>query len=225
MTLTKIVPITSKDAIDTALVALAANTAIVAPTDTVYGIMCLYNEAAAIAHLYAAKDRPPMKAIPVLIGATIQLPLLTPEPIAPMASALMEAFWPGALTIVLPALPLLPTVLTAGQPTVGVRMPNHTELLALLRQSGPLAATSANRSGGPETHTTAEVMDQLGGRFPLLLSDPALDAAPHLDAQASTVIAIADATDSIPRILRSGPIAAAVCAFLATHFGVQCSLA
>lgn len=195
-------------ALDEALALLDDDQVIAAPTDTVYGVFCRPDRPAAIERLYIAKLRPPQKAIPILIGDADQVGDIAQPPLPPGAADLMADFWPGALTIVLPARSHLPAVLTAGQPTVAVRMPNHDLLRDLLRRSGPLAATSANRSGGPETHSADEVMTELGGRLPLILADPNPPATRNL---ASTVI---DLTGPEPVILRPGPVAAAVLARL-----------
>ncbi|MEX1019924.1 MAG: L-threonylcarbamoyladenylate synthase [Litorilinea sp.] len=208
---------------------LAADGIFVAPTDTVYGLFSRYDSPAALARIYAAKDRPPQKAIPVLIGDPAQLDALVPMPLHPLASALMARFWPGPLTLVLPALPHLPAELTAGAPTVAVRLPAHAALGALLTAVGPLAATSANRSGQSETHSVAQVLEQLDGRVDLILGDvmpgddapgneeaaPARFAAPNL---ASTIVDLSDPA-APARILREGPLGAAIREFLAAADG------
>ena len=211
---TKILPIQDPNASATALALLTAQQIIAAPTDTVYGLMCRYDSVAAIELLYEAKQRPPQKAIPVLISDQAQLALLTPTPLSPLAQSLIENFWPGPLTLVLPALTTLPAILTAGQPTVAVRRPDHAALRQLIELAGPLAATSANISGGPDSATTAQVLAQLDNRIPLVLADDANERT----ALASTIV---DLTDSTPRLLRPGPIADAVCAMLQT-FGFSC---
>jgi len=203
-----------------ALQALAANAALVAPTDTVYGVMCRFDQPAAIDQLYAIKGRPPQKAIPVLIGDPAQLHQVTPMPISPIAQALIEQFWPGPLTIVMPALSTLPTVLTAHQPTVGVRLPDHAWLRTLIRQSGPLAATSANLSGQPETGTVTAVLAQLQGRVELVIADADLDRKDPTGVVASTVVAI-DSEQGV-QILRPGPIIAQIQQLLYERFGIRC---
>ena len=203
-----------------ALEYLTANDAIVAPTDTVYGLMCRFDQPEAIDKLYEIKGRPPTKAIPVLIGHPDQLNQLTPRPLSPVVQALVEEFWPGPLTIVLPALPTLPTILTAQQPTVGVRLPNHTWLCELIEQSGPLAATSANLSGQGEAHTVAQALAQLQGRVGLVLADPTLDQENGVDRLASTVVSVTG-THSV-QLLRDGPIGARVKQFLQERFALSC---
>jgi L-threonylcarbamoyladenylate synthase len=186
---------------------LADSQIIAAPTDTVYGLFARFDQPRALEKLYEAKDRPPQKAIPVLIGALDQLAQLTPLPLPPLAHYLAECFWPGALTLVLPALPTLPAILTAEQPTVGIRMPAHAPLCALLQQTGPLAATSANLSGQPEAHDADGVLAQLYGRLPLILAEPSQPA--QVEQPPSTVVVLTDEGAGI-RILRKGVLAPAI---------------
>jgi L-threonylcarbamoyladenylate synthase len=202
-----------------ALELLQANAAIVAPTDTVYGVMCRFDQPQAIDKLYEVKERPPEKAIPVLIGAIEQLSQVTDVPVSPIAQALATAFWPGPLTLVVPARPSLPGRLTANQPTVGVRFPNYPWLCAVINQSGPLAATSANRSGQPEARTADEVLTQFQGRVELIVVDRKLDEV-NRQALASTVVAVD--SDHRVHILRAGPIAHLVQALLREQFRISC---
>lgn len=221
----------------------------VAPTDTVYGLFCRYDSPAALARIYAAKDRPPQKAIPILIGAAEQLAGLVQPPIHPAAQTLMARFWPGPLTLVLPAQRHLPPELTAGAPTVAVRMPNHDALRRLLGALGPLAATSANRSGHAETHSVPAVLAQLEGRVELILHDETVQnevlrhetvqnevvqdsyAPARADAQSgskpesdsvpalASTIVDLSAPDNPPRILREGPLGEAVRELLSSIHG------
>ncbi len=114
-----------------------------------------------------------------------------------LAHKLAEAFWPGPLTLVVPVHPRLPKNLSP-LPTVGVRMPNHPDALALLESCGPLAVTSANLSGQENTTNAAQVYAQLAGRIPLIL-----DGGTTPGGEPSTVV---DCTSPEPAILRSGPI-------------------
>ncbi len=207
---TRVLPLTDPTAQQAALTLLAQEEIFAAPTDTVYGIFARPDSPLAIARIYTAKARPPEKAIPVLIGDLAHLPQVARPPWSPLADALIARFWPGALTIVLPAQPHLPAILTAGQPTVAVRMPAHAALCALLQQTGPLAATSANRSGGADTHRAAEVLAQLDGWIPLLLTDDTTAPSAGLP---STVVDLTGTGG--PRILRPGQLHAEVSAFLA----------
>ncbi|MCL4258514.1 MAG: L-threonylcarbamoyladenylate synthase, partial [Anaerolineales bacterium] len=125
-----------------------------------------------------------------------QLPLVA-QNASPAALKLAQQFWPGALTLVVPRLPSLPRALSQTD-TVGVRVPNHPLALQLLTASGPLAATSANRSGQPDALTAQDVLAQLDGRIDLVL-----DGGSTPGAVPSTVV---DTIASPPRILRPGPI-------------------
>lgn len=218
---TQVLPFDDPAAQRLALTLLADEQIVVAPTDTVYGVMCAYDSPAAIARLYEAKDRPPEKAIPVLIGDPAQLDLLVQMPLPPAVQALIAALWPGALTLVLAARPHLPDILTAGQPSVAVRMPAHDQLCALIRRSGPLAATSANRSGGPNTRSAAEALAQLAGRVPLILADPAPAPGEPPATQPSTIVDLTDPAQ--PRQLRAGSLDDAVRACLAP-FGLTLAI-
>ena len=186
------------NALEKAAAALEQGAVIGVPTDTVYGLVCLYNDAAAIDRLFAAKERPSQKALPVLLGDAEQASAVVRSARQAAAQALIERYWPGPLTLVLPARSHLPPALTAGGDTVGVRLPAHSFLRALARRVGPLASSSANRSGEPPCATPAAVLDQLDGRIPLLI-----DAGPAPLAQASTVL---DLSAPQPVLLREGPI-------------------
>jgi L-threonylcarbamoyladenylate synthase len=167
------------------------------PTDTVYGLGALAFSGLAVAKLYPAKGRPESKAIPVLVDGLEGLQHLVWD-VSPEAEQLARRFWPGPLTLILHRRPELPAEIGPGD-SVGVRMPNHPVALHLLAAAGPLAVTSANRSGEPECSTADAVLAALGGRFDLLL-----DGGPTPGGLPSTVI---DCTQSPAQILRQGPIA------------------
>lgn len=207
---TRVLPLDDAAAQQEALRLLAQEEIFAAPTDTVYGIFARPNSPLAIERIYAAKARPPEKAIPILIGEIDHLEQVARPPWSSLAGVLMARFWPGALTLVLPAQPHLPPILTAGQPTIAVRMPAHPTLCAFLKQTGPLAATSANRSGGPDTRSAAEVLAQLDGCIPLILDDgrPA-----NAETLPSTLVDLTHAAG--PRILRPGPLHDAIRTLLA----------
>ena len=197
----------------TALDLLRDHAVIIAPTDTVYGIMCRYDSPQAVQRLFEVKQRPLNKAIPVLIGELDQLSLIAHTPLSPCAHALAERFWPGPLTLIVPARGGLPGALTAGGNTVGVRMPDHDGLRELMRVAGPLAATSANRSGEDEACSASQALDQLDGLASLILSDD--DSALRLHRpRPSTIVDLAGAEAAV---LRPGPIADEVRATLARH--------
>ena len=169
------------------------------PTDTVYGVGAAAFAAEAVQRLYEVKGRSAEKAIAVLVAREADLTQVAAA-LTPSARALALRFWPGPLTLVVPKHPALPEAVSAG-PTVGVRQPDHPVAQALLRLSGPLAATSANLSGQSSATTAEEVLSQLGGRIDLLL-----DGGQTPGGVASTVI---DCTAEPPVILRPGPISAA----------------
>ncbi len=194
--------------LDQAAALLDAQAVIAAPTDTVYGLVCRYDSVAAIDALYEAKGRPPQKALPVLLAGEDQLDQVVAH-VSALARGLMAEFWPGPLTLALPGLPHLPARLTAGMDSVAVRVPDHPVLRALARRTGPLASSSANRSGGPDTASAAGVLAQLDGFVPLIL-----DGGTAPGGIPSTVLALAENGKSGPVILREGPIGDQVRAFL-----------
>ncbi len=168
------------------------------PTDTVYGIMADGYNADAIEKLFAAKARPSHKAIQLLIADVQDLERAATF-IAPMARTLAEKFWPGGLTLVVNARAELPANLRADTNTVGVRLPDAAVARELARALGrPLAATSANRSGGANPRTAQEVLNDLDGRIALVL-----DGGATPGNVASTVL---DCTVEPPRVLRTGAI-------------------
>ncbi len=164
------------------------------PTDTVYGLGTLAFDGPTVLKIYAAKERPPEKAIPILIADVADLDQVAVN-VPPIAYRLMEAFWPGALTIVVPKQPHLPVEVSATN-TVAVRMPDLDLARDLMRRTGPLAVTSANRSAGPNPRTVREVLDQLAGRI-----DAIVDGGQTPGGVPSTVI---DCTQAAPVILREG---------------------
>jgi L-threonylcarbamoyladenylate synthase len=192
---TRILSIDDADAILFALAALGLDELIVFPTDTLYGLAGRINESS-LQKIYAAKQRPEEKAIPVLVGDLQQLDQLASS-IKPEIFTLMQAFWPGPLTIVVPKKVGLPTSLSP-YPGLAVRMPDNPFALSLLQQSGPLAVTSANISGAENPSTAHDVYAQLSGQVGLIL-----DGGKHPGGQASTII---DCQSEAPILLREGPI-------------------
>ncbi len=179
-----------------ALQVLRAGGLVAFPTDTVYGLGALISDARAIESIYAAKNRPLEKAIPVLIADENDLSKIA-RVVPVMAKTLAEKFWPGALTIVLLKRAGLPSVLSASD-TVGVRVPAHSAARALLRAAGPMAVTSANISGQESPRTAQDVLHQLGGRIALIL-----DGGETPGGIPSTLV---DCSGAEPKILRDGPI-------------------
>jgi L-threonylcarbamoyladenylate synthase len=166
------------------------------PTDTVYGLGVMAFNPRAIDLLYRVKGRDTSKAIAVLVGNIAALAQIANEA-GPIAHRLAEEFWPGALTLVVPRHPSLPANLSH-LPTIGVRMPDHKYTLSLLNRTGPMAVTSANLSGEPNTTTAQEVLEQLNGRILLIL-----DGGKTPGGVPSTVV---DCTGRNLVILRAGPI-------------------
>ena len=169
------------------------------PTETVYGLGANALDAAAVEKIFAAKGRPGDNPLIVHIRAAEELlPLIAGEPGA-QARALMEAFWPGPLTLIFPKSERVPPRVTAGLATVAVRMPSHPVARALIEAAGvPIAAPSANRSGRPSPTTAADVLEDMDGRVPLIL-----DGGPCQVGVESTVV---DLTGGTPRVLRPGGI-------------------
>jgi L-threonylcarbamoyladenylate synthase len=176
------------------------------PTDTVYGVGVALDAPDGLVRLFAAKDRPLDRAIVLLVADLEQAASV--GVLSPAARLLAERFWPGGLTLVLPQAPgaRLPSVLTAGAATIGVRIPDHDSPRALARALGPLPVTSANLSGQPDARDAAEVLAQLGGRIDLALDGGPARGGPARGGVPSTVV---DCSGELPRVLRAGAIAPA----------------
>lgn len=183
-------------AIEYALELIRRGDVVALPTDTVYGIMADGYNADAIEKLFVAKDRPTHKAIQLLV-AEVQALERVATYVSPMAQTLAEKFWPGGLTLVVPARAGLPAKLRADTDTIGVRLPDAPLVRDLARALGrPLAATSANRSGSVNPRTAQDVLNDLDGRIALIVDGGAMPGN-----VASTVL---DCTQEIPRVLRAG---------------------
>ena len=170
---------------------------VVLPTDTVYGIGADAFDAAAVADLLAAKGRGRDMPVPVLVGSWTTIEGLSAS-VAQRTWDLIEAFWPGGLTLVVDEAPSLSWDLGDARGTVAVRMPLHPVAIELLERTGPMAVSSANRSGSPPALTAADAQDQLGDEVAVYL-----DGGPAKTGVASTIV---DVTGEIPRILRAGAI-------------------
>jgi len=171
---------------------------VVLPTDTVYGIGCDAFKSWAVTALQNAKGRGRNTPPPVLVGSRHTLDGLV-YGLPAVARDLVEAFWPGALSIVVEHATSLQWDLGETGGTVAVRMPLHPVALEVLRQTGPMAVSSANKHGQPPATTAAEARDQLGYSVSVYL-----EAGPCPDPVASTIV---DVTGDRPRILRAGAIA------------------
>lgn len=169
------------------------------PTETVYGLGANALDPAAVGRIFAAKGRPATNPLIVHVdGETMLRAVAATWPAA--AADLAARFWPGPLTLVLAKTPAVPDEVTAGGPTVAVRMPAHPVALGLIRTAGvPLAAPSANRSSELSPTRAAHVLAGLGGRIDLIL-----DSGPTANGIESTVVSLAG---EWPVLLRPGPIA------------------
>ena len=168
------------------------------PTETVYGLGADATSDEAVAKIFAAKGRPNDNPLIVHIGTLEQLDSVVSE-IPDVAKKLMDAFWPGPLTVILPKQTGLSMEVTAGLPSVGVRMPSHPVALALLQAANlPIAAPSANVSGRPSPTTAQHVLEDLDGRIAGIVDGGGAEIGLE-----STVI---DCTVEPPVILRPGGV-------------------
>ena len=168
------------------------------PTDTLYGLAADPGNAAAMAQLYRIKGRPVELAIPLIASGVPQIEAAGGV-LTPLARRLAAAFWPGPLTIVLPAWPGLDVRVHAGLHTVAVRVPDHAVARMLAEACGwPITSTSANVSGEPATRFPRDVRDSLGGSL-----DALVDAGPSPGGAPSTIVDLAGGT---PRMVRAGAV-------------------
>ena len=167
------------------------------PTETVYGLGANALDKDAVLSIFAAKGRPADNPLIVHIWDRAQLAEICDVP--PIAEKLMDAFWPGPLTILMPRRNTIPLEVTAGLPTVAVRMPSHPVAAAMLKACNlPIAAPSANRSGKPSPTSAHYVYQDMDSRIPLILDGGDCDVGLE-----STVLDICHGT---PCILRPGGV-------------------
>lgn len=173
---------------------------VVFPTDTVYGVGVMPFDEAAIERLYALKGRPADKGIPILLSDPIHLERVA-RMVPPVAQSLIERFWPGPLTLIVPRAPGLPELISPND-TIAVRIPDHEVARALIREAGGAVATSsANLSGQDPAHTGEAAMAALQGLVAAVLDD-----GPSPGSRPSTIV---DCTSMQPVVLREGPLSAA----------------
>ncbi|WP_433592097.1 L-threonylcarbamoyladenylate synthase [Nocardia sp. CA-145437] len=172
---------------------------VVLPTDTVYGLGADASHPAAVGRLLRAKGRGRTMPSPVLIGSPDALDGVTAE-LPRLAWDLVDAFWPGGLTLVARQEPSLRWDLGDTSGTVAVRMPAHPVALELLAETGPLAVSSANLTGAPSPQTCEAAEQMLGGKVAVYL-----DAGPTPAAVASSIV---DVTRAVPVLVRAGAISA-----------------
>ena len=171
------------------------------PTETVYGLAADALNAEAVVKIYEIKGRPEHNPliihVPTLASAERYVVL------NPTAEKLMLRFWPGPLTLVLPKMPCIPSVVTAGLPTVGIRCPRHPAMQSVLQQlDRPIAAPSANPSNYISPTRVEHVLQHLTGRL-----EHALDGGPCESGVESTIVDLTD--EQSPKLLRPGPISVA----------------
>jgi len=196
---TEIVGATHPSALRRASEVVQAGGIIAFPTDTVYGVGATPWLDSAVRRLYAVKERPESKAIPLLLASADHLERVAIP--APSCWRVIEAFWPGGLTLILAKTAAVSEAVSAG-PSVAVRVPG----LGLARElieavGGILAVTSANVSGQPSPVTAADVQEQLGGRIELII-----DGGPCKHGVSSSIL---DCTVAPPRLLRRGAVSEA----------------
>ncbi len=176
--------------------ALSQGLPIGVPTDTVYGLAVDPFRQGATERIFAVKRRPRDVSLPLLVSGVDQA-LSVSTAVPALALRLMERYWPGPLTIVIPAAPGLGADLGEDELTVGVRSPDHPVPQALCAATGPLATTSANRHGEPPLTTAAEVAESFGDAVPVVLDAGVCAGSP------STVV---DCTGRDVKLLRDGRI-------------------
>ena len=186
------------EVLDAAAAVLRSGGTVAFPTESFYGLGADALSPEAVRRVFRIKGRPESKPLLVLVGS-MERALALVEGASPGVRELMARHWPGPLTLVLRAAPLVPTEVTAGSGTVGVRVPGHAVALGLVRSAGmPLTAPSANPSGSAPPTRASEVAASFGEAVDFIL-----DAGATAGGAGST---LADCTVWPPRILRQGPI-------------------
>jgi tRNA threonylcarbamoyl adenosine modification protein (Sua5/YciO/YrdC/YwlC family) len=178
---------------------VASGQLVVLPTDTVYGVGADAFDSTAVAELLAAKGRGRDMPVPVLVGSWTTIEGLVTS-VAQRTWDLIEAFWPGGLTLIVEHAPSLVWDLGDTRGTVAVRMPLHPVAIELLETTGPMGVSSANRTGQPPAMNADEAQEQLGDSVAVYL-----DGGPVRTGIASTIV---DVTGEVPKIVRAGAITA-----------------
>jgi L-threonylcarbamoyladenylate synthase len=191
------VQVESEQGVAAAVAALRRGDLAVLPTDTVYGIAADAFSPPAVDRLLAAKGRGRDMPVPVLVGSWRGLDGLA-DHVTPTMRSLVEAFWPGPLTLIVRAAGSLAWDLGETRGTVAVRMPLHPVALAVLAETGPLAVSSANRTGRPPATDAAQAFEQLGTTVAVYL-----EAGSSGEAVPSTIV---DLTGSAPQVRRAGAL-------------------
>jgi L-threonylcarbamoyladenylate synthase len=184
-------------ALSSAAHSVASGQLVVLPTDTVYGVGADAFDSTAIADLLAAKGRGRDMPVPVLVGSWTTIEGLT-SVVAQRTWDLIEAFWPGGLTLVVEHAPSLAWDLGDARGTVAIRMPLHPVAIELLEITGPMGVSSANKSGRPPALTARDAQEQLEDLVAVYL-----DGGTATTGVASTIV---DVTGEVPRVLRAGAV-------------------
>jgi len=195
---TRVLPFTDETIVEAARLILTGDVVAV-PTETVYGLAADATNAAAVARIYEAKGRPSFN--PLIVHVPDLAAAQTLGDFSEEALAFASEHWPGPLTLVVPLKSGagVASLVTAGLPTIGLRVPAHPAMQALLRAAGrPLAAPSANASGSISPTRAEHVLKSLGGRIPLIIDGGATERGLE-----STIVAV---TGGPVRLLRPGPI-------------------
>lgn len=201
---TKVLPITT-ESLAAARKIIAEGGLVAFPTETVYGLGADALNAAAVAGIFAAKGRPADNPLIVHIYDKAQLEQLAV--LTPLAQKLIDAYWPGPLTLVLEKRDCIPDIVSAGLDSVGIRLPGSAAARDFLQAAGcPIAAPSANTSGRPSPTAAAHVAEDMEGKVPLILDGGAVEIGLE-----STVV---DARGEFPLVLRPGGITAEMLAEL-----------
>lgn len=185
-----------EQALEKSIEILNAGGLVVFPTDTIYGLAAKFDNLSAIQKIYNVKDRDQTKALAVLVGNISQVEDVSDE-IPRIAKRLMEKFWPGALTIVLQKRKEIVTPLSQDD-SIGIRIPDDRFVRVLSENIGPLATTSANKSGMTSTTNVSEVLGQIGD-----LVDLIIDGGESPGGIASTVV---DCRNNRIEVLREGAL-------------------
>jgi L-threonylcarbamoyladenylate synthase len=189
------------EAVTRAAVTLVAGEPVALPTETVYGLAADALRPEAVVKIFEAKERPYFDPLIVHLPTRAWLEQLAeiPAESRELVTMLVERFWPGPLTLVLPRRPIVPDIVTAGLETVAMRMSAHPVFRAVLERFGrPLAAPSANRFGRISPTTGSHVQTELGGRIPLIL-----DSGASQHGVESTIVSVESGR---LRLLRAGPV-------------------
>jgi len=195
---TKILPAESPETVELAARLIREGELVALPTETVYGLGANGLDPEAVAKIFKAKGRPQDNPLILHVTGPEQIPLFCRN-VPEVAYRLAEKFWPGPLTMVLPAAPEVPKCTTAGLPTVAVRCPDCQVTRRIIARSGvPIAAPSANLSGKPSTTTAQHVYHDHAGKLQLIV-----DGGPCRVGLESTIV---DLTEERPRLLRPGGV-------------------